>query len=67
MYGLPVSERRKDGVSMKSFPLYSGYKWPRKPSDSRLPKVDGVKKDWNIANLGPGSALPMSVNMMILV
>ena len=25
MYGLPVSERRKDGASMKSFPLDGGY------------------------------------------
>ena len=67
MYGLPVSERRKDGALMKKFPLDGGYEWPRKPSDSRPPKAGGVKKDWNIVNLGPGSVPPTGVDMMNLV
>jgi hypothetical protein len=31
-YGLPVSERRKDGGSVKSFPSNDGYEWLGKPS-----------------------------------
>ena len=54
MYGLPVSER-KDGGSIKSFPLDDGYEWPRKPSDGRPSKDGGGKKVWNIANRAPAS------------
>ena len=42
MYGLPVSERRKDGGSMKSFSIR---RWePGKPSDGRPSKASGEGK-----------------------
>ena len=55
IYGLPVSERRKDGGSTKCFSLHDGHEWPRNPSDGRPSKAGGGKKFWNIANLASAS------------